>query len=88
YNPSCYYYEAVECSRRITLTEAAVFVIPNSRDQIAVLFVLAILFTFISEALSPFAINAGMWLYRWGNAVILGSMYVALLLDVELADKE
>ncbi|CAM9983219.1 unnamed protein product [Laminaria digitata] len=88
YNPSCYYYEVVECSRRVALTGTAVFILPNSADQIAFIFLLAILFTFVSESLSPFATKADMWLYRWGNAIILGSMYVALLLKVELADKE
>ena len=88
YNPSCYYYEVVECSRRIALTGAAVFVVPNSADQIAVIFLLAIVFTFVSESLFPSETKIDMWLYRWGNAIILGSMYVALLFKVELADKE
>ncbi|CAM9642939.1 unnamed protein product, partial [Laminaria digitata] len=88
YRPSCYYYEVVECFRRIALTGAAVFVLPNSAEQIAVIFLLAVVFTFISESLSPFEGKADMWLYRWGSVIILGSMYVALLLKVELADEE
>lgn len=88
YSPSCFYYEVVECSRRVALTGAAVFVLPNSAEQIAVIFLLALVFTFTSESLSPFETKADMWLYRWGNAIILASMYVALLLKVDLADKE
>ncbi|CAM9138564.1 unnamed protein product, partial [Laminaria digitata] len=87
YRPSCYYYEVVECFRRIALTGAAAFVLPNSAEQIAVIFLLAVVFTFISESLSPFEAKADMWLYRWGNAIILASMYVALLLKIELADE-
>ena len=87
YNPSSYYYEVVECCRRIALTGAAVFVLPNSAEQIAVIFLLAVVFTFISESLSPFEAKADMWLYRWGNVIILASMYVALLLKVELANE-
>ncbi|CAM9494231.1 unnamed protein product, partial [Laminaria digitata] len=85
YKPSCYYYEVVECSRRVFLTGAAVFVLPNSADQIAVVLLVAVIFTFISESLSPFENKYDMWLYRWGNAVLLVSMYIALLLKVELA---
>ena len=88
YKPSCYYYEVVECSRRILLTGAAVFVLPNTPDQIAVVLLVAVIFMFISESLSPFENNHDMWLYRWGNAVVLMSMYVALVLKVELAGDE
>ena len=53
YTPLCYYYEVVECCRRIVLTGAAVFVLPNSVEQIAIIFLLAVVFTIISESLSP-----------------------------------
>lgn len=88
YKPSCYYYEVVECSRRIVLTGAAVLVFPNSADQIAVVLLLAVLFMFISESLSPFEAKFDMWLYRWGNGIVLGSMYVALLLKFEITGEE
>lgn len=84
YKPSCYYYEVVECVRRIVLTGAAVFVFPNSADQIAVVLLLAVMFTFVSESLSPFETIYGMWLYRWGNGIVLASMYVALLMRIEV----
>lgn len=86
YTPSCYYYEVVECCRRIVLTGAAVFVLPNSVEQIAIIFLLAVVFTIISESLSPFETKADRWLYRWGNAIILASMYVALILKANLTD--
>ena len=86
YNPSCYYYEVVECCRRIALTGAAVFVLPDSVEQIAVIFLLSVVFTFIFESLAPFQSKADMWMYRWGNAIILASMYVALVLKAQLTD--
>ena len=88
YKPSCYYYEVVECIRRVALTGAAVFVLPNTADQIAVVLLVAVIFMFISESLSPFENNHDMWLYRWGNGIILVSMYVALLLKVDLTGEE
>ena len=85
YRPSCYYYEIVECGRRIVLTGAAVFIVSDSAEQIAFVLLLAVVFMFISESISPFDSKFDMWLYRWGNGIILASMYVALLLKVDLA---
>ncbi|CAM9138642.1 unnamed protein product, partial [Laminaria digitata] len=88
YKPSCYYYEVVECSRRVVLTGAAVFALPNPADQIAVVMLVAVVFMFISESIFPFKMKYDMWLYRWGNAILLISMYVSLLLKVELTREE
>ncbi|CAM9428829.1 unnamed protein product [Scytosiphon promiscuus] len=85
YKPSRYYYEVVECGRRIMLTGVAVFVLPDSAAQIAVVLLLAVVFLFISESLSPFAKGIDMGLYRWANGIILASMYVALLLKVDVS---
>ncbi|CAN0488201.1 unnamed protein product, partial [Scytosiphon promiscuus] len=54
YRPSRYYYEVVECGRRIVLTGVAVFVLPDSEEQIAIVLLLAVVFMFVSESLSPF----------------------------------
>lgn len=88
YKPSRHYYELVEFGRRITLTGVAVFVIPGSSAQIAIVLLLAVVFLFISESLSPFSKSIDMGLYRWGNGIILGSMYVALLLKFDSSEEE
>lgn len=88
YKPSRYYYEVIECGRRITLTGIAVFVLPNSAAQIAFVLFLAVVFVFISESLSPFEKQVNMGLYRWGNGVILASMYVALLLKFDVSNED
>ena len=88
YRPACYYYEVVEYARRIALTGAAVFILPDTAEQVAILLFLAVIFTLISESISPFESKVDMWLYRWGNCIILASMYVALLLKVDLAEEE
>ena len=86
YKPSCYYFEVVECGRRIVLTGPAVFGLPNTAELVAiVLLLLAVVFLFVSESLSPFESKLDMWLYRWGNGIILASMYVALLLKFDFA---
>lgn len=88
YKPSRYFYELVEFGRRITLTGVAVFVVPGSSAQIAIVLLLAVVFLFISESLSPFRKRIDMGLYRWGNGIILGSMYVALLLKFDVSEEE
>lgn len=88
YKPSRYYYEIIEFGRRITLTVVAVFVLPGSSAQIAVVLLLAVVFLFVSESLSPFGKSIDMGLYRWGNGIVLGSMYVALLLKYDVSQEE
>ena len=74
YQPSRYYYEVVECGRRILLTGAAVSIMSGTAEQIVIILLLAVVFMFISESFSPFESKLDMWLYRWGNGVILASM--------------
>lgn len=87
YKPSRYYFEVVECGRRISLTLAAVFVLPDSASQIAIVLLIAVVFLFISESMSPFDKGLDMALYRWGNGITLATMYVALLLRFDLANE-
>ncbi|CAN0392907.1 unnamed protein product, partial [Scytosiphon promiscuus] len=42
YKPSRYYYEVVECGRRITLTVIAAFILPNSAAQISIALLFAV----------------------------------------------
>lgn len=84
YKPSRYFYEVVECGRRVFLTILAAFVPSNSTTQVSAVLLFAVLFVFISEAMSPFDKEADMNLYRWGNAIIVASMYVAFLMKVDV----
>lgn len=87
YTPSRYYYEVIEYGRRIVLTGIAVFILPQSAPQIAVVLFLAVVFLLISESLSPFQEGLDMGVYRWGNGVVFASMYVALLLKVDVSEE-
>lgn len=86
YRPSRYYYEVVECSRRIALTGTAAFVLPNSTAQIAIVLLVAFAFVFISESFSPFQRKADAMLYRWGSGIIVTSVYIALLMKLEIGN--
>lgn len=88
YTPSRYYFELVEYGRRLTFSMSSAILIPDSVDHIAIVFSLAMVFMFVSESLSPFKSSLDMSLYRWGNGVVLSSMYVALLMKANESDGE
>lgn len=79
--------KVVECFRRIALTGLAVFIYPDSSAQIAVVLLLSVVFMVVSEILAPFARPVEMWLYRVGHYVVFASMYLALLLRVDVSDE-
>lgn len=79
--------QVVECFRRIALTGFAVFIYPDSSAQIAIVLLLAAIFMVLSEILSPFARPTEMWLYRAGHYVVFASMYLALLLRVDVSSE-
>ena len=88
YKSSRYYYEVIECGRRIALTGLAVFIYPGSTAQVAIEALLAVVFSSVSEILNPFAEPLDAWLYRCGTWVIFLSMYLALLLKMDATDED
>ncbi|CAM9097393.1 unnamed protein product, partial [Laminaria digitata] len=84
YKPSRYFYEVIECVRRNTLTAIAAFVLPGTTAQISIVLLFAVVFVFVSEVISPFEKPADMNLYRWGNGIIVASMYVAFLMKIDV----
>lgn len=88
YKPRRYYFEVVECGRRIALTGLAVFIYPGSAAQVALEVVLSAISIGVSDILSPFADSLDGWLYRAGAWVIFFTMYVALLLKVDASSDD
>lgn len=88
YRPRCFFYEIVEYARRSLLTGLSVFIFPGSSAQIAIVLLLATAFSLLFEMLSPFRRWTDAWLYRAGNCVIFLSMYLALLLKVDVSKEE
>ncbi|CAM9642163.1 unnamed protein product, partial [Laminaria digitata] len=84
YKPSAFYYEVIECGRRVLLTGAVVFIYPNASAQIAVTLMIAFVFAMVSESLAPFASRWDTWIGRMGHVVVYVSMYVALLLNLDV----
>lgn len=88
YQPQRFYYEVVECGRRILLAGVVVFIYPNTSAQVAATLVLSVFFIFISEALAPYASRWDTWVSRTGHATIFLSMYVGLLLKVDVSTED
>ncbi|CAM9207691.1 unnamed protein product [Laminaria digitata] len=87
YKPSVFYYEVIECARRVLLAGVVVFIYPNTAAQIAITLLMAFVFVVVSEGLAPYASRWDTWLSRMGHAVVYVSMYVALLLKVDVSDE-
>ena len=87
YKPSAFYYEVIECGRRVSLAGVVVFIYPNTAAQIAITLLMAFAFAIASEGLAPYASRWDTWLNRIGHAVVYVSMYVALLLKVDVSDE-
>ena len=85
YKPQRFYYDVIECGRRILLTGAVVFIYPNTASQVAVAFAIAVFFVFVSEAMAPYKSYWDAWTSRLGHAIVFASMYFALLLKVDVS---
>ncbi|CAN0173938.1 unnamed protein product, partial [Scytosiphon promiscuus] len=82
YRPERFYYEVVECGRRIMLTGVVVFIFPNDAAQVAITMLIAFFFFGILEILSPYKLESDMWLSRGGHVLVFLSMFYLLLLKV------
>ena len=86
YKPSRFYYEVVECVRRLVLMAVGHFIFPNSAAQITFTVMIAVIFAIMSEALAPYEYRLDMWVSRLGHAVVILSMYFALLLKINITN--
>ncbi len=62
--PDLYYFEVVECGRRILLTGALLFIEPDGSAQVAIACIFAFLSLLGFEQLRPHLDHADAWLYR------------------------
>lgn len=87
YKSDRFYYEVVECIRRVVLTGAVVFIFPDSVAQVSITFLLALVFYSVAEVLQPYECPRDCWISRLGYLVVLLSMFVALLLKADTSDE-
>ncbi|CAM9812920.1 unnamed protein product, partial [Ectocarpus sp. 6 AP-2014] len=84
YRPERFYYEVVECVRRVMLTGVVVFIFPNDAAQIAIATLMAFFFFATFEVLSPYKSEPDMWLSRGGHVIVFLSLFDLLLLKVDV----
>ena len=87
YRPERFYYEVIECGRRILLTGVVVFIFPNTAAQIAITMLIGFFFFAVFEVLSPYTSESDMWLSRGGHVIVFLSMFDLLLLKVDVSDE-
>lgn len=85
YKPDRFYYELVECLRRILLTGVVVFIYPNTAAQVSITLVMAFAFVVVSFSLAPFASKWDARVSLTGHVVVFFSMYLALLSKVDVS---
>lgn len=84
YTPNRYYYELIECGRRIILAGVVVFILPNTVGQVATTLMIGVFFMVLSEIMSPYALVWDAWVNRIEHAIIFSSIYLALLLKIDM----
>ncbi|CAM9486217.1 unnamed protein product [Scytosiphon promiscuus] len=87
YRSECFYYEVIECGRRIMLTGVVVFIYPNDAAQIAVTMLFAFFFFAAFEILSPYKSVSDMWLSRGGHTIVFLTMFDLLMLKVDVSSE-
>ena len=83
FRPHLYYYESMECIRRILLTGALVFIRPGSTVQTIVAVLMAFFCLVAFEILRPHINPYDTWTYRMGTVVVFLTNYMGLLIRVQ-----
>lgn len=83
YRPQMFYFEIIECFRRVALSGVVVFILPNTAGQIVTTFLMSVVFFAVLTILNPYANAWDAWLARAGHTVVMLSMFVALLMKVD-----
>lgn len=87
YKPRRFYFELIECVRRVCFAGALSFVITEETEHVAVGIVFSVVFLCVTEALDPYESRLDLWASRMGHAVVCITMFWALMLKVH-ADRD
>jgi hypothetical protein len=88
YRPQMFYWELIECLRRLLLTGAIVFIYPNTTTQAAVACLLALVSMAVVAAYSPHKEATDKRVYITGSAIIFLSMFLALLIKANVNEAD
>lgn len=70
--PDLYYYEVIECGRRMLLTGVLIFIAPNTSAQTAMACIFAFASLLAFELLHPYLDPMDSWLYRLVRSWLVG----------------
>ncbi|KAG5183506.1 hypothetical protein JKP88DRAFT_262991 [Tribonema minus] len=87
YQANVFYWEVVECVRRLMLTGLLVFIMPGTPGQSAVACVFAVFTGIGYESMRPHRDSYDMWLYRIGYSIVFVSYFLSLLMQVSFTDE-
>lgn len=88
YRPHRYFYEVIECGRRILLTGAIGFMYTDEVAQVAMSLMIAFIFVLLTEVLRPYQSEWDAWVSRAGHVIVVFSMFLAHLLATDVAAKD
>jgi hypothetical protein len=83
-----YWFEALECARRLILTGMLVFIMPGTAGQNATACVLAFATLLVYGLMHPHSDKTDSISYTLGAAVIFVTMFIALLMQSEYTDAQ
>jgi hypothetical protein len=83
YKPELYYWEVVECIRRLLLTGTMVFIFPNTTAQPAIACLLAACAIVLVLWWSPHADLMDARIYVLGGSIVFLSLFLSLLVKVQ-----
>ena len=87
YKPSAFYYEVLECGRRVILTVVVIFIYPNTPAQVAITLAIACIFAFTSARLDPYDSHWDAWVSRIGHFIVVLTIYLALLAKIDVSNE-
>jgi hypothetical protein len=87
YTPNMYYWEVIECMRRLLLTGAIVFIAPGTSAQAAVACVLAVASLTIAVYCRPHAEALDGQIYTVGAVIIFLSMFLSLAMKTNVSSE-
>ncbi|CAM9453958.1 unnamed protein product, partial [Chrysoparadoxa australica] len=88
YKPSFYYFEVVECVRRLSLTGIIVFIPPDNAAQLAWSGLFSVAALGGVAFVRPYAETSDLYLYITGMLSIFLTVFQSLLIKVEVSDED
>jgi hypothetical protein len=87
YTPNMYYWEVVECIRRLLLTGAVVFIAPGTSAQAAIACVFAVFSIVVALYCQPHADIRDGQIYTVGTVIIFLSMFLSLAMKSDVSNE-